>query len=73
VKCTEINFQIKTVGFAHTHFFFEKKKQKTLTFDLAAQNSNPNRTYVRFNIKVFANFFQKVAGFGTESQGLIEN
>jgi len=29
---TEINFQIKTVGFAHTHFFFEKKKQKTLTF-----------------------------------------
>jgi len=25
-------FQVKTVGFAHTHFFFEKKKQKTLIF-----------------------------------------
>jgi len=55
-------FKFKTMGVAHTHFFFEKRSKKLNLFGFASQISSSNRTYVRFNIKVYTKLFQKFPG-----------
>jgi hypothetical protein len=66
-------FKVKTVGFAHTHKLFEKSLNKNFIFDLIMHNLTPNRTYVRFNIKVLMKLFQKFLGWVGQSPAGLEN